>query len=137
TVSALAMRGPTVAVYEEALRSLEQLILRLSAIAGGPFGMRMRQTFTPDRLDAELQGAIAAMENAVPRIEGRGGRPGPIDPEQRAAAADILDTQLQARIGAPLREIVWERASLAAVVAGLAVDASMAEVHLGIAQEPT
>jgi len=137
TVSALAMRGPTVAVYEEALRSLEQLILRLSAIAGGPFGMRMRQTFTPDRLDAELQGAIAVMENAVPRIEGRGGRPGPIDPEQRAAAADILDAQLQARIGAPLREIVWERASLAAVVAGLAVDASMAEVHLGIAQEPT
>lgn len=132
TVSAMSVRGSTVAVYEEALRSLEQLILRLSAIAGGPFGLRVRQTFTPERLDVELQGAVDVMEGLVPRIEGKDGRPGPIDPEQRADAAEILDTQLQARIGAPLREIIWERASLAAVVAGLAVDASMAEVHLGI-----
>jgi hypothetical protein len=132
----LSVRGATVAAYEEALRSLEQLILRLSAIAGGPFGMRMRQTFTPDRLDTELRGAVELMEAMVPRIEGKGGEPGPISPERRAEAADTLDAQLQARIGAPLREIIWERASLAAVVAGLAVDASMAEAQLGVAQEP-
>ncbi len=134
TVAALAA-GPSVAAYEEALRSLEQLILRLSAIAGGPFGMRMRQTFSPERLDEELRGAVDVMEAVVPRLPGRDGRPGPIDPHRRAEAADVLDAQLQARIGAPLREIVWERASLAAVVAGLAVDATMAESHLGIVTE--
>jgi len=132
TVSALAAGLPSVTLYEEALRSLEQLILRLSAIAGGPFGARVRRTFSPDRLDEELRGAIEVMEAAVPRIPGKDGRPGPIDPHRRAEAAEVLDSQLQARIGAPLREIVWERASLAAVVAGLAVDASMAETHLGI-----
>jgi len=136
TVAELSAKGPTVAVYEEVLRSLEQLVLRLSAVAGGPFGMRMRQTFMPERLDAELQGAIDVMETMVPRIAGKDGRPGPIDPHRRAEAAEVLDAQLQGRIGAPLREIIWERASLAAVVAGLAVDASMAEVHLGIRPEP-
>jgi energy-coupling factor transporter ATP-binding protein EcfA2 len=135
TVAALAAGGPSVSVYEEALRSLEQLILRLSAIAGGPFGMRVRMTFSPERLDDELRGAIDVMEAVVPRLPGKDGRPGPIDPRRRAEAADVLDAQLQARIGAPLREIVWERASLAATVAGLAVDASMAESHLGIVKE--
>lgn len=131
-ITSLSLSGSTVAGYEEALRSLEQLVLRLSAIAGGPFGTRMRQTFTPERLDTELRGSVDVMESLVPRIRGKGGQPGPIDPERRAEAAQVLDGQLQARIGAALREIIWERASLAAVVAGLAVDASMAESHLGI-----
>lgn len=125
-VSRLAVEGPGVAVYEEVLRSLDQLVLRLSAEAGGPFGTRIRQTFGPDRLDDELRDSVEMMEKLVPRD-----RPGTaLDPERRAEAADILDAQLQARIGAPLREIMWERASLAAVVAGLAVDATMAESDL-------
>ena len=44
----------------------------------------------------------------------------------------MLDAELQERIGAPLRTLLWERASLSAVVAGLAVDAAMAEARLGI-----
>jgi hypothetical protein len=126
TVARLAVDGPAVAAFEETLRSLDQLILRLSVDAGGPFGMRIRQTFGPDRLDAELRGAIEVMESIVPR--GRRGET--LDPERRPKAAGVLDAQFQARIGAPLREIIWERASLSAVVAGLAVDATMAEADL-------
>jgi len=125
-VSRLALSGPSVAVYEEALRSLDQLILRLSVDAGGPFGTRIRQTFDPDRLDRELRGALDIMESLVPR-DRAGASP---EPDRRAEAAEVLDGQIQARIGAPLREIVWERASLAAVVAGLSVDATMAEADL-------
>jgi hypothetical protein len=127
TVAELAVHGPTVTVYEEAMRSLDQLILRLSVDAGGPFGTRIRQSFGPDRLDTELRQAVDLMEGAVPRS--RRGH-GALDPERRAEAADILDGQLQARIGAPLREIIWERAALSAMVTGLAIDASMAESDL-------
>lgn len=123
-VTRLAVEGPSVAVYEETLRSLDQLILRLAADAGGPFGTRIRQSFGPTRLDSELRGAIETMERVVPRERGV------LNPERQAAAADILDVELQARIGAPLREIIWDRASLSAVVAGLAVEASMAESEL-------
>jgi hypothetical protein len=123
-VTQLAAHGPTVVVYEEARRALDQLILRLSADAGGPFGTRIRQSFSPARLDAELRGAIETMERIVPRERGV------MVPERQAAAADVLDIEFQARIGAPLREIIWDRASLSAVLVGLAVDASMAESEL-------
>jgi hypothetical protein len=66
------------------------------------------------------------MESIVPR----GRRGDAVDPERRGEAAEVLDAQLQARIGAPLREIIWERASLSAVVAGLTVDTTMAEADL-------
>ncbi|HSM02561.1 MAG TPA: GTPase [Acidimicrobiia bacterium] len=124
--SRLAVDGPSVAVYEEALRSLDQLVLRLSIEAGGPYGTRIRQTFEPDRLDDELRGSVEAMEQRIPR----GGSGTSLDPGRRAEAVAILDAQLQARIGSRLREILWERASLAAAVAGLAVDATMAESDL-------
>ena len=126
TVARLAAEGASVAAYEEVLRSLDQLVLGLSAEAGGPFGTRIRQAFGPDRLDAELRDSVAIIESLVPR-----GRPGgALDLKRRAEAAEILDAQLQVRIGSRLREIIWERASLSAVVAGLAVDATMAEVDL-------
>ncbi|HAX82058.1 MAG TPA: hypothetical protein DCY40_05790, partial [Actinobacteria bacterium] len=51
---------------------------------------------------------------------------------RREARAAILDAELQERIGAPLRRLLWERASLSAVVAGLAVDSAIAESRLGI-----
>jgi hypothetical protein len=53
-----------------------------------------------------------------------------LHPEKRAAAADVLAGELQRRIGAPLRTIIWERASLAASLAGLTVDVTKAEAAL-------
>jgi hypothetical protein len=122
TIDRLVGGGPSIVAFEESLRSLDELILRLSVDAGGPFGTRIRQTFDPDRLDAELRGAVEITASLVPIETREGGR--------AEEAAQVLDAQLQARIGAPLREIVWDRASLSAVVAGLAVDATMAEADL-------
>jgi hypothetical protein len=96
TVPGLAMRGSTVAAYEEALRSLEQLILRLSAIAGGPFGMRMRQTH-PDRLDAS-RGHRRDGESSLGKGGALGDRPG------TARQAADSSTPNAGRIGAPLRD---------------------------------
>ena len=124
-VSSLADSDAGVAEVEESLRSVEHLIGFLSAAAGGIFGLRTRQVFNPDRVEAEVRAAIATMGASVPRQS---------DPTgvRREARTAILDAELQERIGAPLRRLLWERASLSAVVAGLAVDSAIAESRLGI-----
>ena len=127
-VASLAVSGPSVGPLEEALRAVEHLVGALAAEAGGAFGLRTRQVFNPDRVEAEVRAAATLMEQTVPRGDGRT----PADAGRRARAAAVLDAELQERIGAPLRRLLWERASLSAVVAGLAVDASMAEAQLGI-----
>ena len=68
------------------------------------------------------------MEAEVPRpIDG----PEPIvEPEQRARAADVLAGELQKRLGAPLRKLLWERASLSATVAEVTVGVTLAEAAL-------
>jgi len=127
TVTAVALSGSGRGIVEEVLCSLEDLVGRIAAEAGGPFGARIRDAFTPAVLEASLGEAIATMEREVPRLAGP--HP-PVDLEQRAAAADVLATELQRRLGAPMREIIWERASLAATLAGLAVDVTKAEASL-------
>ena len=96
----------------EALRLLEVFILGLSTDAGGVFGQRIRQTFREDVVEAELVGAMRGVESSS-------------DP------GSALDEGLQERFGVPLRTLLWERASLAAVVAGLSVDAMMVDESLG------
>jgi energy-coupling factor transporter ATP-binding protein EcfA2 len=104
--------SPDSAGFEEALRLLESLVVRLATDAGGGFGLEIRQTFRGDRIERELREAV--------RLAGSG-----------AGAADRLDEELQERFGAPIRTILWQRASLAAVVAGLSVDASAVDLGLG------
>jgi hypothetical protein len=76
------------------------------------FGQRIRQTFREEVIEAALQGALRGVETSP-------------DP------GSSLDEGLQEGFGAPLRKLLWERASLAAVVAGLAVDARMVDESLG------
>jgi hypothetical protein len=121
----LAGSAAAVGAVEEALRAVEHLVGFLSAAAGGIFGLRTRQVFNPDRVEAEVRAAIATMDALAPL----GPDPTGVKVEARSA---ILDGELQERIGAPLRRLLWERASLSAVVAGLAVDAAIAESRLGI-----
>lgn len=102
--------GP--ATFEEALRLVEGLILRLSTDAGGAYGVRIRNSFSSRVIEAELAAAFELVRDS---------------PDPTAA----IDDELQARFGAPLRTLLWERASLSAVVAGLAVDASMVDEGLG------
>ena len=72
-----------------------------------------------------LQRVVHAFAREVPR-----GEAGVIIPERRADAAGMLSDRLQETIGAPLREMLWERSALSASVAGLAVDAAQAEARL-------
>jgi GTP-binding protein EngB required for normal cell division len=104
--------GGGAAAFEEALRLVEGMILRLSTDAGGVFGVRIRQSFSTRVIEAELGAAFETASHAP-------------DP------AAELEVELQERFGATLRAMLWERASLSAVVAGLSVDATMVDQALG------
>jgi energy-coupling factor transporter ATP-binding protein EcfA2 len=124
--AALAVFGPTPAVVERATGALEDLVGRLAAEAGGPFGARLRVTFPPEVVEEAVRSAATRMEAAVPRPEGRQA----VDPEQRARAAEVAAEELQQRLGAPLRRAVWERAALAASLTGVTVEALRTEAAL-------
>lgn len=104
--------GSGAAAFQEGLRLIEGLVLRLSTDAGGVFGVRIRQAFGTRLIEEELGAAFdAALATDDP--------------------PEAIDSELQERFGAPLRTMLWERASLSAVVAGLAVDATMVDEALG------
>jgi len=104
--------GGGAAAFEEALRLIEGFILKLSTDAGGVFGPRIRQSFGIELIEGELSVAFEAAA-------------GSSDPGR------TLDEQMQERFGTPLRTLLWERASLSAVVAGLAVDAAIVGDSIG------
>lgn len=111
-IRVLLERGNAAAAFQEGLRLIEGMILRLSTDAGGAFGVRIRQSFGTRLIEDELSAAFDAALST-------------------GDAAGAIDDVLQERFGAPLRAMLWERASLAAVVAGLAVDATMVDETLG------
>lgn len=122
-VTALSLDRP--GAFEETLYQLEDLVGHLAAEAGGPFAVKLRVNFTPAVLEGALRAAVQRMEAAAPHAPD-----GVVEPERRAGAADILAEELQRRVAAPLREILWARAALAASIAGLAVDAAGVEEGL-------
>lgn len=124
-VELLTAEGPRIGGLEEALRRVEHMVGSIAAAAGGVFGLRTRQVFGPERVEEQVRAAVETMDQVSP------GAAAGSDVVRQARAA-VLDTELQSRIGAPLRRVLWERASLAAVVAGLAVDSARAESDLGI-----
>jgi energy-coupling factor transporter ATP-binding protein EcfA2 len=124
--TALSLSGATAPVVERALCALEDLVGCLAAEAGGRFAERFRQSFSTEVLEEAVRGAADRMEAEVPRSPGRRS----VDPEQRAAAAQVAVDEMQSRLGAPLRRVVWERAALAASLAGAAVEVMRAEASL-------
>jgi GTPase SAR1 family protein len=124
--AALALSGPTQPVVERAVCALEDLVGRLAAEGGGRFGARLRAAFPPERAEEALRAAAARMEAETPRPEGRR----VVDLEERARAAEVAAEELQQRLGAPLRRLVWERAALAASLTGVTVEALRAEAGL-------
>jgi GTP-binding protein EngB required for normal cell division len=127
--ASLAVSGATPGVMEEALCILEDLIGRLAAEGGGPFAPRLRAHFRTEQIEAILRSAAARMEAEVPATLSRSGRR-IVEPERRARAAQVVEEELQRGIGGPLRKAVWERAALAASVAGVTVEALQAEAAL-------
>jgi hypothetical protein len=127
--SSLATWGPAPGAMEESIGSLEDLVGRLAAEGGGPFAHRLRNAFPAPRVEGVLREAVARMEEQVPSVSNRAGKR-VVDPERRAQAAEVLAGELQQHLGGPLRKAVWERAALAASVAGVTVNALQAEAAL-------
>jgi hypothetical protein len=124
-VTRLAIGEPGLGAFEEVLYGLEDLVGHLAAEAGGPFGMKLRAVFTDGMLARALRAAVDRVDAEVPRPPG-----GAIEPERRADAAGLLADELQERVAAPLRRVLWARAALAASLAGLAVDVAGVEEGL-------
>ena len=113
---------------EDAIGAVEDFIGRLAAEAGGPFGVRLRHAFDFDLVEGVVRDAVVRAAEVRPRPRGL---PGPLSSGLgRRMAAEVVAGELQQRIGGPLRELLWERARLAATVAGLAVEALQAEAVL-------
>jgi hypothetical protein len=127
--AALAVWGPAPGVMEEAICAVEDLVGHLAAEAGGPFASRLRHNFSTERVEEALRAAAVRMDGSIPVAAGRSGRRA-IDPERRAEAAAVAAEELQRRLGAPLRQAIWERAALAASVVEVTVDALRAEAAL-------
>jgi hypothetical protein len=123
--TSISIAGEGSTAFEETLVRLEDIVGSLASEAGGPFSVRIRSQFPPAEIERLLREAVDHMEREVPR-----GEAGVIVPERRADAAGILSDRLQETIGAPLREVLWERSALSASVAGLAVDVAQAEARL-------
>ena len=120
----LASSNPSASGREGALRAVEHFVARLSADAGGPLGERIRRLFPPGVVEAGLDAALDAAEPQPRKRKRRGEESGGAEWDESLAA------ELEARLGDPLRELLWERASLGAVLAALAVDAEAAGVRL-------
>jgi hypothetical protein len=105
-------RGP--GIVDEVLCGLWDLIGHLAADAGGVFAVKLRSAFPGDELQRALDDAL----NRATAVS-----------DGEAAAAAIAEG-LQQGVGSPLRKILWERAALAASVAGFVVDAEAAQKAL-------
>ena len=123
TTLALAEEGSP--AVEEVLVTLQDLVGDLANQAAGPFAQRIRSRFPGEEVERVLRQAVEEVDREVPR-----GEAGVIVPERRADAAGLLADRLQRDLAGPLREILWERSSLSASVAGLAVEAAQAEAKL-------
>ncbi len=123
--TSLALAEENSPAVEEAVVAFRNLVGDVAGRAGGPFSQRIRGRFPGGHIEQLVRAALEDVERRLPR-----GETGVIVPERRADAAGLLSDRFQRELGAPLREILWERSSLAASVAGLAVEAAQAEAKL-------
>lgn len=125
-VDSLTPGGPA-PLREEALRSVEHFVADLSGAAGGRLGERLRHLLPPEAIETRLQAALAAAEHHAAQVAGSGRR---ARASAERAFTDSLDAEIGAGFGAPLRELLWERATLAAALASLMVDVESAAARL-------
>ncbi|WKZ82524.1 MAG: hypothetical protein QY307_10650 [Acidimicrobiia bacterium] len=104
----IALGGPGCGPHrvEQALVVVERMVARLSVEAGRTFGARIRRECPPEWIEQGVRRALAA------------------------GGGEAIAAELQRSIGAPLRLLLWERAALAAAVAGLAVETEEAGSRL-------
>lgn len=103
------------AALDDTLCQLEDFVAGVSAETGGTFGRRVVDAFPPERLEAEMR-----------KASGLGTEPG----SEPAGDEEIVAAEMYRRIGKPLRELFWDRATLGAYLASLSVEALQAEAKL-------
>jgi energy-coupling factor transporter ATP-binding protein EcfA2 len=106
-----ARNGLDVAVGERLLADLERFVADVAVAAGPALGAAVRERFPATTLEEVHRAGVAAAGGD------RGG-------------GDRLVAVVEESLTAPLRELLWPRAVLAAVLAGLAVDAEQAARRL-------
>lgn len=106
-VRALARAAPSAgrAGFESLCLAAERVVLDVAARSGPVLGPALLQAFPPHFIARLVEESLA--------------RPGP--------RGEGADAELERRLGAPLRDHLWGRARFAAAVAGLAVEAAVAE----------
>lgn len=104
--------GAGAAALEDALCRIEDFVAAVSVETGGPFGEMMRSDFGGVRVAEDVTEAAgaAAPEAPVPSRQRR--RPVDLSPVRQA-----VGERLDARIGDPLREVLWQRAVFGGSVA--------------------
>lgn len=112
-------RSTNPVMIERAVCRLEDFIGRVAAEAGGPFAVRLRYGFPSERVEEAVRAAAAQAPAGAEAGRRR-------EPPQDEGIAEVLQRQF----GAPLRRLVWERAALAASLAGVTVEALRAEESL-------
>lgn len=113
------------AAVQDALCRIEDFIALVSVQVGTTFGSRIRSTFTPDRIEGDLEAVFeAAIIDERPVVR-RWRRRKEVEPDRLAAMAE-----LELRIGDPLRDLLRERAVFGASLASLAVTSAQVEARL-------
>ncbi len=118
--------GPQAAARENALCQIEDLVAAVAVEIGDEFGDRLRRRLPKDRIEAGVDAAAAARPTppAVPRSRWRR--------KETASPPDTSDVArlLEEHIGAPLRDLLWDRAQLGATITYAAVGARQLRARL-------
>lgn len=113
------------AAVQDALCRIEDFIALVSVQVGTTFGTRIRSTFTPERIEGDLEAVLEAATVDDRPTSRRWRRKKVAEPDRVAATAE-----LERRIGDPLREFLRERAVFGASLTTLAVTSAQVEARL-------
>lgn len=105
------------AALDDTLCQLEDFVAGVSAETGGTFGRRVVDAFPPERLEAEMRQAAGLGSDSA-------------ETGSEPSEESIVAGEMYRRIGKPLRELFWDRATLGAYLASLSVETLQAEAKL-------
>lgn len=112
---------------EGATTEMDDFVASLVSFVGPSFGRRLVAAVPPHLIEKELSEAAAATTPAAQKPTKRRRRSkGDPEPEAESLTAPDLDASL----GQPLRDLLWDRSYLGATLAAVSVQASQAQARL-------
>ena len=122
------LRDSTRGSYSEALAILETFMASISVETGGTFARRIRDEMTPAAIAGALDSGIE-LELANHTDPPRRRRAKRLHAAERRR---LIEGELEARLGVPVRDMLWGRATLAAQLATLGVELANVERRLDL-----